>query len=397
MSVLISRFLLTTLIVSLSACGGSGSVSSPEPRKTPAPVATNDFLDLVKEASCAEMKNRLILIDQKYVLWDKSGNCADASYAQNLYESSPKNLICAHMDSIAGPRSSCTDPALENLFKTIIQNLDKSDFGLGGAHQVQTIAIPAAKTRNLPIKTLTANFYRGTPPDYALIKETSAWNLFWNYANIKPSAALQTPDFNKQMVLVKFHKTPNDCSITRILKVESDGQTLTAHFFDEERVAITRCDPETTLSSTPIHMIEIPKSDLPLALNNVSTRQLNVKTIASGNYSQVQIERNIVIRDQNSWNKLWQEHQADTTPPIQVDFTKRMIIAVFLGAQASGCAGVQDLRIWRHNGKLMVTHYDLAPTTNSVCTASITSPYYFAEIDHSTEVVEFNHVVTPVQ
>lgn len=397
MSVLIPRFLTSVLIASLVACGGSGSVTTQEPSKTPAPVATNEFLDLVKGATCAETKNRLILIDQKYVLWDRSGNCADASYAQNLYESSPNNLICSHADSIAGPRSSCTNPALEGLFKTIIQNLDRMDFGLGGTHQVQKIAIPTAKMQNLAINTLAANFYRGTPLDYALIKETSAWNLFWNHANVKPSPTLQTPDFNNKMVLVKFYKTPNDCSITRILNVESDGQTLTAHYFDEERIAITRCDPETTLSSTPIHMIEIPKSDLPLALNNVSTRQLNAKTIASGSYSQVQVGRNIVIRDQSSWNKLWQEHQTDTTPPIQVDFAKRMVIAVFLGAQASGCSGIQDLRIWRNSDKLRVTHYDLAPTASSVCTASITSPFYFAEIDQSSEIVEFNSVVTPVQ
>lgn len=397
MSALISRFYALTLVISLSACGGSGSVTPQEPRKTPAPIATNEFLNLVKDASCANLKNRLFLIDQKYVMWDKSGSCADASYTQNLYGNSPQNLLCSHADSIAGPRTTCTDTAVESLFKTIIQNLDKADLGLGSTHQVQMIAIPAPLSQTVAIKALSANFYRGAPPDYVLIKDNAAWNSFWSTANVKPSASLLTPDFNSKMVLAKFYKTANDCSLTRFLKLSSDGQTLTANYFEEERISITRCDPETTLNSTPMHMVELQKSDLPMVINNVSKQLINSKTIAIGSYSRIQEARTVVIKDQTSWNKLWQEHQADGVAPAQIDFSKKMLVGIFLGTQSSGCSGIQDVRIWRQSDKVGVSYYSLEPAADSMCTASITTPFYITEIDISNETLEFNRVSTPVQ
>lgn len=397
MSALFSRFYALTLVICLCACGGSGSVTPQEPRKTPAPIATNEFLNLVKDATCANLKNRLFLIDQKYVMWDKSGSCADASYAQNLYGSSPQNLLCSHADSIAGPRTTCTDTAVESLFKTIIQNLDKADLGLGSTHQVQMITIPTPNSQTVVFKVLSANFHRGVPPDYVLIKDNAAWNNFWSTANIKPSASLMTPDFISKMVLAKFYKTANDCSLTRFLKLSSDGQTLTANFFEEERIAITRCDLETTLNSTPMHMIELQKSDLPLVMNNVSKQLIISRTIANGSYSRIQDARTVVIKDQASWNKLWQEHQADGVAPAQIDFSRKMLISIFLGTQSSGCSGIQDVRIWQQTDKVAVSYYNLEPSANSMCIASITTPFYITEIDTRNEAVEFNRVPTPVQ
>lgn len=395
MSALISSFCLIAMIASISACGGSGSVSPQEQSKAPAPIATNEFLNIAKDASCANIKNRLFLIDQKYVLWDKSSTCADASYAQQLYGNSPQTLICSNADSIAGPRTTCTDKTIESLFKVMIQNLDKADLGLGNAHQVQTIAIPAPMSQTIAIKALSAKFYRGAALDHLIIKDISTWNSFWSNAGIKPSISLAQPDFNSKMALVKFYKTNNDCSITRFLNVSSDGQKLTASYFEEERVSISRCDPENSLSSTPIHMLELQKIELPLVLNNVSNQLIISRKIASGSYSKIEGERTLVIRDQESWNKLWQEHKVDDSPQPQVDFSKKMLVAVFLGTRSSGCYDVQDLRAWRQSGKIAVTHYDLEPSADSMCITVMTAPFYIAEIERSNDVVEFNKVMTP--
>ncbi|MFA9275458.1 MAG: hypothetical protein ACEQSE_11355 [Candidatus Aquirickettsiella gammari] len=396
MSALISRFRKLALIFSLgaglSACGSSASVDHVESGKTPAPIANNEFLTLAKEASCAEFKNRLLVIDQRYVLWDKSGNCADASYAQNLYSNTPQSLLCSHADSIAGPRITCNDSQLENLFKTIIQNLDKADLGLGTSHQIQTISIPAAVSHALTFKVLPAAFYRSTAPDFALIKDKQAWDTFWSAAGSKTSVNLLMPDFNTKMVLTKFYKTVNDCSITRFLKVSSDGQKLHASFIDEERVSITRCDPDSNSASTPMQMIELPKIDLELELHHVNAALIPYRTIESGMNSGISNARNIVIRDQASWNQLWQEHQhgnGGSNPTPAVDFSKKMLIAVFLGTQASGCSGIQEFHVWRDAGKLVATHYDVLAGPASICTANITKPFHIAEVDLSSENVEF--------
>lgn len=400
MSALISGFRTLALIFSLgtglgaglSACGGNASTGHADSDKAPAPIATNEFLALVKEASCAEFKNRLFVIDQRYVLWDKSGNCADASYAQNLYSNTPQSLLCSHADSIAGPRTTCNDNQLESLFKTIIQNLDKADLGLGNSHQIQTIAIPTTVSKALSFKVLPATFYHAIAPDFTLIKDKKAWDSFWSTSGSKTSANLLMPDFNTKMVLTKFYKTVNDCSITRFLKVSSDGQKLHASFIDEERVSITRCDQENNSVSTPMQMIELPKIDLALELHHVNTTLMPYKTIESGMNSGISNARNIVIRDQASWNQLWQEHQngnSSSNAAPAVDFSKKMLVAIFLGTQTSGCSGIQELHIWRDAGKLVATHYDVLAGPASICTANITKPFHIAEVDLSSEQVEF--------
>lgn len=401
MSTLISRYRALSLAVSigasLTACGGGSSITQTETGKTPAPIATSEFISLAKDASCAEFKNRLFLIDQQYVLWDKAGHCADAAYAQTLYGASPKVLLCSHADSIAGPRTTCNDNKAESLFKTMILNLDKADLGLGSAHQVQTLAIPDASRQTISFKALPAPFYHGVSLDYALIKDKQAWDNFWNTSGSKTSANLLVPDFSSKMVLTKFYKSVNDCSITRFLKVSSDGQKLHASYFDEERVSVNRCDPDNNGVSTPMQMIELPKIDLAVELHQVNTNLIPAKTIVSGMNSGINTVRNLVIRDQANWQQLWQEHVAGTTGnnnlPV-VDFSRKMLVAIFLGTQASGCSGIQDLRLWRDAGKIVATHYDLMAGPASVCTANITTPFHIAELDLSADTVEFISVAS---
>ncbi|MBR7746168.1 protease complex subunit PrcB family protein [Undibacterium baiyunense] len=389
--------LATTLTLTLSGCGGDGGVKQQDPAKIAPPIASNEFLNLVKDASCANFRNRLFIVDQKYVLWDKAGNCADASYAQNLYGNNVQSLLCTHADSIAGPRTSCTDTTAESLFKTMIQNLDKADLGLGSGHQVQSLNIPAPASNVIAIKGLSAPFYRGNNPQNTVIKDQASWNTFWTLANIKQDAGLLIPDFNSKMVLVNFFKTANNCSITRFLRLNSDGQKLSAHYFQEERIAIASCDPESPTASTPMHMVETPKIGLPVEFTDVSKSLVTQKTITSGFNSGIQDTRNLVIKDQATWNSIWQAHNKESNASqAQIDFSKKMLIAVFLGSRGSGCNNISDLRIWRNNGKLAVSYYETEPAPHNVCTAVITTPYYIAEIDQSNEPVEFNSVKVPV-
>ena len=88
---------------------------------------------------CADIRNRLFLIDDQWVFWDQAGNCADASYAETLYGSSPDEVLCNAHDSIAGPMKHCTDPQHLDLFNTITAHLDQPDLGLGSDHTVEPI------------------------------------------------------------------------------------------------------------------------------------------------------------------------------------------------------------------------------------------------------------------
>ncbi|WLI90200.1 hypothetical protein Q4S45_03490 [Massilia sp. R2A-15] len=105
-------------------------------------LLTADFIAMAQAADCADLSNRLYIIDKTMVFWDRAGHCPDNSYGRILFGATPQQVLCSLSDSIAGPRTSCNDESSRPLFATITSNLDKSDLGLGGAHQVEPIAVP---------------------------------------------------------------------------------------------------------------------------------------------------------------------------------------------------------------------------------------------------------------
>ena len=68
-----------------------------------------------------------------------AGNCADASYSEMLYGSTPDQVLCSLYDSIAGPMKNCQHEQYRAMFDTITANLDKPDLGLGPDHTVQPV------------------------------------------------------------------------------------------------------------------------------------------------------------------------------------------------------------------------------------------------------------------
>lgn len=95
--------------------------------------------------SCADVRNRVLQIqdaarpDQRVVLLDQAGSCADASYRQVLYGDEGDNVLCSNSDSIAGPQKSCRRAARAQLFDTIVANLDREDLGLGTGYNVSLV------------------------------------------------------------------------------------------------------------------------------------------------------------------------------------------------------------------------------------------------------------------
>jgi hypothetical protein len=108
----------------------------------------NALFDLARQsAHCANTRNRLLFIthpeklDIEIVLLDQAGTCADANFRQRLYGETVDDLLCSHMQSIAGPVKTCAVPAYANLFDTMIGNLDKPDLGLGRGYDVWEIPV----------------------------------------------------------------------------------------------------------------------------------------------------------------------------------------------------------------------------------------------------------------
>jgi hypothetical protein len=122
----------TVLLLLASCCTGCSS----EPRNA---VDLAPFKRMARASGCADIRNRLFLIDDQLVFWDKAGACADAAYGETLYGSTPDQALCVFHDSIAGPVKKCLDEGDQDMFDTITANLEKPDLGLGPEHTVRLV------------------------------------------------------------------------------------------------------------------------------------------------------------------------------------------------------------------------------------------------------------------
>ena len=122
-------------LASLLAPGCADDPTGPAQSVDLAPVQA-----MARASDCADLRNRLFLIDGSLVFWDKASQCSDATYEQTLFGATVDNLICRSQDSITGPRKGCRIDGFTALFETMLAHLDEPDLGLGPKHTV--VAIP---------------------------------------------------------------------------------------------------------------------------------------------------------------------------------------------------------------------------------------------------------------
>src|SRR5215510_9631615 len=82
-------------------------------------------------------------------------------------------------------------------------------------------------------------------------------------------------------------------------------------------------------------------------------------TLAKGLASGVDQPTQIVIRSQNDWAALWSRHirtQIAPPPPPSVDFSRDMVLALFMGQRPTGGYAIEVTRIERTDQVLSV-HY----------------------------------------
>ena len=124
---------LGLVFVFLMACQGS-TPTEPGPDFDLEP-----FKEQARNSDCADIRNRLFLIDEAMVFSEQEGNCVDAAYSQVLYGTSPDEVLCFRRDSVGGVQEGCNDNSISQMFDTIVANLDRPDLGLDPDHQVEQI------------------------------------------------------------------------------------------------------------------------------------------------------------------------------------------------------------------------------------------------------------------
>ena len=116
-----------------------------------------------------------------------------------------------------------------------------------------------------------------------------------------------------------------------------------------------------------------------------------VRTIARGDQSGVNAERQVVARTAAEWTALWHQH-APEQPAIVVDFAKEMVVAVFLGSRNTAGYSVEIFGAGTDQGSFVVRYRQRAPSADAITAQIITTPFHIVAVPNTSAAVRFERV-----
>ncbi|HYD78955.1 MAG TPA: hypothetical protein VEC06_04040 [Paucimonas sp.] len=117
------------------------------------------------------------------------------------------------------------------------------------------------------------------------------------------------------------------------------------------------------------------------------------QTIVPALPSAIGEKRLVAVRDEAAWNALWAQHAGDgprVPEAPAVDFTRNMVIGVFLGAR-NYCDGVAILAVKQKTNpnRVEVTYRESTPGPEMACIALVGNPAVLVTVPYSSDPVEF--------
>lgn len=100
---------------------------------------------------------------------------------------------------------------------------------------------------------------------------------------------------------------------------------------------------------------------------------------------------NYVVRDAETWSRLYAIHKIDGSPAPDVNFSTHMVLAMFMGQQTSTAHYIEVNKVQRSGDRTFVTYTNHAPPAGSMIATVITNPYVFVKVTKAAGKVWFNN------
>ena len=114
-------------------------------------------------------------------------------------------------------------------------------------------------------------------------------------------------------------------------------------------------------------------------------------TIDKGDQSNVDDGKQVAVRTEAEWTKLWQQHAPDRKRPA-VDFSRDMVVGVFMGSRPTAGFSVDIVSTIQANGVLTVRYRETQPPKGAITAQVITSPYHLIAAPKFAGEVKFEKV-----
>jgi hypothetical protein len=126
-------------------------------------------------------------------------------------------------------------------------------------------------------------------------------------------------------------------------------------------------------------------------LQSTSPPGPSVRTAGKGPMSAIDSPRQVTVRSAAEWDALWKQNGANAPLPA-VDFSREMVVGVFLGTRPTAGYGVEIVRTIGNSGALIVEYVETAPPRDAFTAQILTAPYHLAVIPKRDGTITFKKV-----
>src|SRR5262249_32291182 len=111
--------------------------------------------------------------------------------------------------------------------------------------------------------------------------------------------------------------------------------------------------------------------------------QTGPRTIEKGDQSNIDDARQVVVRTDAEWTRLWQQHAPDRPRPA-IDFAKESVVAVFMGSRPNAGFSTAIASTTGGGGALIVRYKETRPGPGTMSAQVLTFPYHIVAIPKAT-------------
>ena len=105
----------------------------------------------------------------------------------------------------------------------------------------------------------------------------------------------------------------------------------------------------------------------------------STRTIEKGDQSNIDDARRVLVRTDAEWTTLWRQHHPDKPRPA-VDFSKEMVVGVFMGSRPNAGFSTAIVSATAANGALIVRYSEKVPAPGSISAQVLTFPFHLVAI-----------------
>jgi hypothetical protein len=121
---------------------------------------------------------------------------------------------------------------------------------------------------------------------------------------------------------------------------------------------------------------------------NAVMQTLTFKVVAEGQASSIEEPREVIVRTAAEWKALWEQHSPGQKLPT-IDFTKSMVVGIFLGTRNTGGYRVVIQDVTSGHPDAVVTWREEAPGPGLLVTQALTAPFQIVTFDKQPGNVKF--------